>query len=124
MSLGNKAWAWLNTLPMSVPSRLALWLGLGAMMTGYWYNQPPFTVVGGLLILTGAGMWLVFRPKGGGLRGLVGLKPRDPNLPPSKLERVLSKLVPKTGEKKRQIQEAIAKAQIDPKLQAKRKNLD
>lgn len=123
MSLASKIWAYLHTLPMSVPSRMSLWLGLGCMLGGYMRNQPVFTVVGSILIAVGVVLWLIFRPKGGGLRGLVGLKPANvnPKAKPGRLQLWLSRFMPKPSEKKRMAQEAIARAQTDPRMQAKRK---
>lgn len=126
MSLASKTWAYLHTLPMSVPARMSLWLGLGCMVGGYMRNQPVFTVVGSVLIVVGVVLWLIFRPKGGGLRGLVGLKPAkvNPNAKPSRIQLWLSRFTPKPSEKKRMAQEAIARAQTDPRMQAKRKPKD
>lgn len=123
MNLPAKASAYLSTLSMSVPSRMALWLGLALMVFGYMRNQAAFTLVGLVLIMTGITLWLVFRPKGGGWRGLLGFgggqsSTRVKNRAAKKKSGF--SLPGKFGARKREINEAVARAQEDPLFQNRR----
>lgn len=121
MSLATRLTAYLSTLPMSVPSRLALWLGIALIGWGYIQNVPPATVAGMVLVMVGTALWIWFRPKGGGWKTLVGLPARRLQGTPRSwagFKRALTR----TPEDKEAANAAVARAQQDPRLQAKRTN--
>lgn len=127
MNLPAKASAYLSTLSMSVPSRMALWLGLALMVFGYMRNQAAFTLVGLVLIMTGIILWLVFRPKGGGWRSLLGFgggpsSTRGKDLVAKKKSGF--SLPGKFGARKREINEAVSRAQEDPLFQTRRPRVE
>lgn len=125
MSVFSRLVAHFSALSMAVPARLALWMGLFCVAIGHQTREPAFTIVGVSLIVVGTGLWLWFRPTGGGWRQLVGLRPKvgqkrsgegrqaSANAKvPAKSERV------KAAEALAAMRQA---AQNDPRLQAKRK---
>lgn len=124
MNLAAKTSAYLSTLSMSVPARLALWAGLGLMVFGYMRNQVVLTLVGLVLIMTGTALWLIFRPKGGGWRALIGLRtPRAGQERPGKQQGRNNKVgsaLGKFSERRKMINEAVNNAQNDPLFQARR----
>lgn len=125
MSLFSRLMAHFSTLSMAVPARLALWMGLLGVAIGHQTRQLPFTIVGVVLIVVGTGLWLWFRPTGGGWRQLLGLRVKSGtgNGKPGAGEGLEHKNPPRPERVK--AADALAAmrqaAQNDPRLQAKRK---
>lgn len=52
----------LTSSSASLPSRAAIWLGIGLVVYGFLKPEPAMTVIGTVLILLGSLLWAFYKP--------------------------------------------------------------
>lgn len=50
-------------ISLSFPSRLALWMGVGLLVFGYFKHQSGLMMIGAFLVVIGTALWIVFKPE-------------------------------------------------------------
>lgn len=52
-----------NSQPMSLPSRLALWLGVAFVLYGFYKGHPILTWIGNIFVLAGGALWWLYHAR-------------------------------------------------------------